>query len=322
MLVLLIILMGLCLGVGGCASRIYAHSALASGDSPSAELVVLREREFSLGALALLVSLDEEKLARLRTGHFAEFRVQPGNYQLAIGDLGIPGRVKRVVFDPIQLAAGTRTYVIFGKQGELRWNDTKLTPYCLTGRCGRIGKSLRSESITLVFGFDRLTEGEAKALMTKYEPVRARLAAMGPEEKQRMRERDVDQAEATEPQLLVQLDESDPLVRADAVSLLPIFGEGAEGAERFQRVATLLAEDPDRSVRIAAAERLGEFDSPESVKPLVLALSDADRDVVLAAIEALADVDDASAIPDLELLVKYYDEEIRDAAELAIQSIE
>jgi len=195
MLVLLIILMGLCLGAGGCASRIYAHSALVSGDSPSAELVVLREREFSLGTLALLVSLDEEKLARLRIGRFAEFRIQPGNYQLAIGNLGIPGRVKRVVFDPIQLAAGTRTYVIFGKQGELRWNDTKTTPYCLTGRCGRIGKNLRSESITLVFGFDRLTEGEAKTLMTKYEPVRARLPAMSPEEKPRMRERDVAQAE-------------------------------------------------------------------------------------------------------------------------------
>jgi hypothetical protein len=163
------------------------------------------------------------------------------------------------------------------------------------------------------------TDREGRELLEK---VRARLAAMSPEEKQRMREQDVARAEAAEPQLLVQLDEPDPLVRADAVSLLPIFGEGAEGEERFQRLVTLLAEDPDRNVRIAATERLGEFDSPEAVEPLVLALSDADRDVVLAAIEALTDVDDVSAIPDLELLVEDYDEEIRDAAILAIQSIE
>jgi HEAT repeat protein len=111
-------------------------------------------------------------------------------------------------------------------------------------------------------------------------------------------------------------------VRAEAVSFLPVFGEGAEGAERFQHVTTLLADDPDRGVRIAAAERLGESESPEAVRPLVLALSDPDRDVVLAAIEALEDVDDVSAIPDLELLLEDHVEEIRDAAESAIQNIE
>jgi hypothetical protein len=150
----------------------------------------------------------------------------------------------------------------------------------------------------------------------------ARSAAISPEEWQRMRERGATQAEAMGPQLLVQLDDPDPQVRAEAVSFLPVFGEGAEGAERFQHVATLLADDPDRGVRIAAAERLGESESPEAVRPLVLALSDPDRDVVLAAIEALEDVDDVSAIPDLELLLEDHVEEIRDAAESAIQYIE
>ncbi len=137
-----------------------------------------------------------------------------------------------------------------------------------------------------------------------------------------MRERSTAQTEAMQPQLLVQLEDPDPRVRAEAVSLLPVFGEEVEDAERFQLVTTLLADDPDRGVRIAAAERLGEFESPEAVRPLVLALSDPDRDVVLAAIEALEDVDDVSAIPDLELLLEDHDEEIRDAAELAIQFIE
>jgi hypothetical protein len=155
-----------------------------------------------------------------------------------------------------------------------------------------------------------------------FEIARGRSPAISPEERQRMRERSTAQTEAMQPQLLVQLEDPDPRVRAEAVSLLAVFGEEVEDAERFQLVTTLLADDPDRGVRIAAAERLGEFESPEAVRPLVLALSDPDRDVVLAAIEALEDVDDASAIPDLELLLEDHDEEIREAAELTIQFIE
>jgi hypothetical protein len=151
---------------------------------------------------------------------------------------------------------------------------------------------------------------------------RGRSREMSPEESQRMHEWGTAQAEAIEPQLLVQLEDPDPRVRAEAVSLLPVFGEGAEDEERFQRVTTLLADDPDRGVRIAAAERLGESESTEAVEPLVLALSDSDRGVVLAAIEALEDVDDTSAIPHLESLLEDFDEEIRDAAESAIQFIE
>jgi hypothetical protein len=155
-----------------------------------------------------------------------------------------------------------------------------------------------------------------------FEKARARSAAISAEEWQRMRERGAAQAEVMEPQLLVQLDDPDPRVRAEAVISLPVFDEGAEGTERFQHVTTLLADDPDRGVRIAAAERLGESESPEAVEPLVLALADPDRDVVLAAIDALEYVDDISAIPHLESLLEDFDGEIRDAAESAIQFIE
>ena len=171
MLLILIILMGLCLGVGGCTSKIYAHSALAFGDEPGAELVVMREREFSLAALALVVSINGEKLARLRAGRYGVFRIRPGNYRLTIGRLRIPARVKRVAFDSLKLVAGTRNYIILGKQGEFHWYDTKSARYCLSGRCGRIGKHVRSESTTLVFGFDRLTSEEARTLMARYEPI-------------------------------------------------------------------------------------------------------------------------------------------------------
>ncbi|MBW2542032.1 MAG: hypothetical protein JRF15_08075 [Deltaproteobacteria bacterium] len=131
----------------------------------------MRELEFSLGALPLVVSLDGEKLARLRVGRFAAFRIRPGSYRLTMDRLGIPARVKRVAFDALKLTAGTQNYVLFGKQGELHWYDTNSPRYCLSGRCGRIGRHVRSESTTLVFGFDRLTAEEARTLMAKYEPI-------------------------------------------------------------------------------------------------------------------------------------------------------
>jgi hypothetical protein len=160
-------------------------------------------------------------------------------------------------------------------------------------------------------------KGEARS-----KKARRRSPAMSPEESQRMRERDTAEAEAMYPQLLDQLEDPDPRVRAEAVLMLPDFDEGMEGAEGFERVTTLLADDTDRSVRIAAAERLGEFESPEAVRPLALALSDPDRDVVLAAIDSLEDVDDVSAITHLELLLEDQDEEIREAAVSAIEFIE
>jgi hypothetical protein len=151
------------------------------------------------------------------------------------------------------------------------------------------------------------------------ENLRERLLAMSPEERQRMREEHAAWAEAMEPELLEQLEDPDPEVRSDAIADLPIEGEGAIGAERFQRIASLLADDPDRRVRIAAVERLGELESPEAINALAKTLSDPDHEVVLAAIEALEDVDDASAIPYLEPLLQDPDTEIRDAAEFAIE---
>jgi hypothetical protein len=157
--------------VAGCASGRYAHSALVSGDVRSAELVVLRASEFSLGTLALVVLLDSEKLAKLRPGHFVEFRIQPGTYQLTMGNLGIPNRVNRVGFDSLQLNAGTRTYVILGNQGGSNWYSTKPTRYCLSRGCRQNGRRVRRKSTSLFFGFNRLTEEEAQVLMVKYERI-------------------------------------------------------------------------------------------------------------------------------------------------------
>jgi len=168
LLVLFFILVGLWLGMGGCASGTYGHSSLVSGDGPSAELVVLRRRGFSLGAFALQVKLDGEKLAKLRSGRFAEFRVRPGVYRLTMGSPGIPARVICIDFDTLQLDAGTRNYVLLGKQNE-SWRYSSTPPrYCLSARCGRIGQSSKRKSVSFVFGFDRITEELAQALMGAY----------------------------------------------------------------------------------------------------------------------------------------------------------
>jgi hypothetical protein len=163
---------------------------------------------------------------------------------------------------------------------------------------------------------------DAPAVRDLIEQQRARLAAMSPEERRRLRERSAARADAMEPEFLEQLEDLDPRVRAEAVSELPLEGEGAKGAERFERMASLLGEDPDRRVRAAAAERIGEIESPEAVHSLALALSDPDREVVLAAIRALEDIDHVSAVPHLQSLLQDPDPEVREAAEFAIEYIQ
>jgi hypothetical protein len=152
--------------------------------------------------------------------------------------------------------------------------------------------------------------------------LQARIAAMDPEQKRRMQEEQTAWAEALEPELLEQLGDPDPTLRADAVADLPLEGEGALGEERFQRLASILEEDPDPRVRSAALERLSELRRPEALRLLVDGLSDPEPPVVLSAIGALEDADDPSVIPDLEPLLQDSDPEIREAADRAIGWLE
>jgi hypothetical protein len=169
-------------------------------------------------------------------------------------------------------------------------------------------------------------DGERKSERTQrqerpewFEKLHERLSAASPEERRRLSEKHAARAEELEALLLDQLGDADPELRADAVFGLPIGGEGEQGVERLRRVAQVLADDPDPRVRMAAAQRLGESDSRDSVASLVAALSDPDREVVLEAIEALEDIDDASVIPDLEALLRDPDPGIREAAGFAIE---
>ena len=120
--VLLVVLIGLWLGAG-CASGVYRHPLLVSGDEPSAELVVLRKDEMWGAAVALLVRLDGEKLVKLRTGRYAEFRIQPDVYRLSM-DPGNFSVVPAAVLDPLRLELRTRTYVLLGKH-HIAWGGQR-----------------------------------------------------------------------------------------------------------------------------------------------------------------------------------------------------
>ena len=83
---------------------------------------------------------------------------------------------------------------------------------------------------------------------------------------------------------------SDPSIRAAAVAALQGMGEEALGY-----IIEALS-DPHYSVRIAAAEALGEIGDPDSVEALVQALGDAREDVRIAVISALGRIGDRRAV--------------------------
>jgi hypothetical protein len=169
---------------------------------------------------------------------------------------------------------------------------------------------------------DSLEPAVQESMRRHFERVRERVMMMTPEEMQLLREEHLARAEAAEPELLEQLEDLDPGVRLDAVENLPIEGEGAIGEERLHRMTSIAEEDPDRSVRIAALDRLGEVNHPESLRVLLDTLSDPDPGLVLKAIEALEFANDSSAIPSLEPLLEHSNSEIREAAESAIDWLE
>lgn len=87
------------------------------------------------------------------------------------------------------------------------------------------------------------------------------------------------------------LDHTDPRVRAAAARRLAELGRACAAA--VPKLAKLLAEDPDRGVRIEAALALGSSNDPGAVDPLVAGLADAERKVRLYAFKGLRRLGDA-----------------------------
>ena len=130
----------------GCASGRFNHFSLVTDGAPSAELVLLRRSELVLAAFALTLELNRAKLVKLRTGTYAEFRLAPGAYQLRFWD---PKADRSVNVNDLELAAGTRTYVMFGAG---RWFNYVFGPN---------------------WGFTVMPEERARELMRSYKRVGA-----------------------------------------------------------------------------------------------------------------------------------------------------
>ena len=97
----------------GCASKVYNHPALATGETPAAELTVIRKRAFGGGLVPQTVSLDGEKLVRLWTGSYAVIWVAPNTYSLAVENTSIEATAE------VELRAGERTYILL--EPKLGW---------------------------------------------------------------------------------------------------------------------------------------------------------------------------------------------------------
>jgi hypothetical protein len=113
-------------------------------------------------------------------------------------------------------------------------------------------------------------------------------------------------------EILAELGDSDPEVRADAVFWIDFEGDTLE------RLIAMLESDPDAEVRASIVDRLGEEESAAATAAVAAALRDRDPEVVLRAIEVLEFDAGAWLIPELERLLTHPDEEVREAAEDAI----
>lgn len=107
-----------------------------------------------------------------------------------------------------------------------------------------------------------------------------------------------------------------PEVRADAAESIEATGIALD------YLATILTTDPSPEVRMAATYSLENSDDPRAVDTLIMGLDDADPEVLVEVIDSLDFLDDRSAIPYLQPLLDHPDEDVRDAAESAIESLQ
>jgi HEAT repeats len=123
----------------------------------------------------------------------------------------------------------------------------------------------------------------------------------------------VDELEA---EALAKLESSDPRERAEGVEWADI-----SMVAGYEAVIERLANDPDATVRAAAAESLSSADVG-AVRPLVTALADPDARVVISALESLEMLGDASIIAELGPALEHPDPAVRERAEEAAEFLE
>jgi len=184
-------------------------------------------------------------------------------------------------------------------------------------RLARLGVGSGSPAEAPIAAENPAAQRKAQMQRASRERAKRRAAARSAETRAEIEvERNRD-AEAREPELLRQLEDPDPSIRAEAVLDLPIDEDPARRDERLERLAGLVS-DPESVVRQAAVERLGDLEGPGALDALLPALNDTNHEVVIEAISSIEDLDDAAAIPHLKPLLQDRDPDVREAAEFAI----
>jgi hypothetical protein len=188
---------------------------------------------------------------------------------------------------------------------------------------GRVTVASRGEPIEVVlaralvgvpFSVEPLARGARQRLTVvvgrarqSSEPAPARLAERRRAERSEAADRERT-SEAFEGQALEQIASPDARERAQGVEWADI-----ESATGFEAVVERLSNDPDASVRAAAAESLGAADVG-AVRPLLEALGDADPRVVLSALDSLEQLGDESTVPELAPALEHRDPGVRERA--------
>ncbi len=151
-------------GALACASGRFQHPALVEATAPeesSAELVLIRMSELAGGAFAMTLRLEGEKLAKLRTGRYVDFRLQPGTYTLSMDPFQNIGGTE---LHGLELAPGTKTYVLLGSS-DIAWGYSVSVSTSAPPSAG--------VSALPIFGLQIIGEETAKQLMSEYEAVGA-----------------------------------------------------------------------------------------------------------------------------------------------------
>lgn len=107
-----------------------------------------------------------------------------------------------------------------------------------------------------------------------------------------------------------------PEVRADAAESIEATGIALD------YLARIITTDPSPEVRIATTYSLENSEDPRAVDTLIMGLNDTDPEVLVEVIDSLGFLDDRRTIPYLQPLLNHPDEDVRDAAESAIESLQ
>jgi len=114
--------------------------------------------------------------------------------------------------------------------------------------------------------------------------------------------------------LLKQLSDPSPEVREEAAEDIQATGIALDA------LAKLITTDPSPDVRAAAVYSLKESDDPGAVDVLILALDNEDPEVLEEVIDGLWFIGDRRAYSHLQRMLDHPNEDVRDAAEYALDN--